>query len=172
MKSFLSKSRNSPPKSEKIALCHLCNIWIYVTHNPHSTISFLIEFPFLKIPFPSLLWLTLVPARFITRNDPRHYTASVFQSYLITEHRNKFWSIFCLWKGDSSRFVMALHTKVGLGDFILMDTINMEEFIKNLKLRCGIFFLNSGHSYSGWFIFLWNYKDPKILICANFFLND
>ena len=32
---------------------------------------------------------------------------------------------------------MALHTNVGLGDFILMDKINMEEFTKNLKLRCG-----------------------------------
>ena len=32
---------------------------------------------------------------------------------------------------------MALHTNVGLGDFILMDKINMEEFTKNLKKRCG-----------------------------------
>ena len=32
---------------------------------------------------------------------------------------------------------MALHTDVGLGDFILMDKINMEEFTKNLKIRCG-----------------------------------
>ena len=32
---------------------------------------------------------------------------------------------------------MALHTNVGLGDFILMDTINMDEFVKNLKIRCG-----------------------------------
>jgi len=30
---------------------------------------------------------------------------------------------------------MALHTKVGLGDFILMEKITMEEFVKNLKLR-------------------------------------
>ena len=32
---------------------------------------------------------------------------------------------------------MALHTNVGLGDFILLDKINMEEFTKNLKIRCG-----------------------------------
>lgn len=30
---------------------------------------------------------------------------------------------------------MALHTNVGLGDFILMEKITMEEFVKNLKLR-------------------------------------
>lgn len=30
---------------------------------------------------------------------------------------------------------MALHTNVGLGDFILMEKINLEEFVKNLKLR-------------------------------------
>ena len=33
--------------------------------------------------------------------------------------------------------IMALHTNIGLGDFILMDQINMEEFLKNLKIRCG-----------------------------------
>ena len=33
--------------------------------------------------------------------------------------------------------IMALHTNVGLGDFILMDKINMEEFVRNLKTRCG-----------------------------------
>ena len=33
--------------------------------------------------------------------------------------------------------IMALHTNVGLGDFILLDKINMEEFTKNLKIRCG-----------------------------------
>ena len=32
---------------------------------------------------------------------------------------------------------MAIHTNVGLGDFILMEKINMEEFAKNLKIRCG-----------------------------------
>ena len=32
---------------------------------------------------------------------------------------------------------MAIHTNVGLGDFILMEKINMEEFTKNLKIRCG-----------------------------------
>ena len=32
---------------------------------------------------------------------------------------------------------MAIHTNVGLGDFILMEKINMEEFSKNLKIRCG-----------------------------------
>ena len=32
---------------------------------------------------------------------------------------------------------MAIHTNVGLGDFILMEQINMEEFAKNLKIRCG-----------------------------------
>ena len=32
---------------------------------------------------------------------------------------------------------MAIHTSVGLGDFILMEKINMEEFTRNLKIRCG-----------------------------------
>ena len=32
---------------------------------------------------------------------------------------------------------MAIHTNVGLGDFILMEKINMEEFTRNLKIRCG-----------------------------------
>ena len=30
---------------------------------------------------------------------------------------------------------MALHTNVGLGDFILMEKINMDEFVKNLRVR-------------------------------------
>ena len=31
---------------------------------------------------------------------------------------------------------MALHTATGLGDFILLDKINMEAFTHNLKIRC------------------------------------
>jgi hypothetical protein len=30
---------------------------------------------------------------------------------------------------------MALHTNVGLGDFVLMDKIDMVQFVKNLKIR-------------------------------------
>ena len=30
---------------------------------------------------------------------------------------------------------MALHTTVGLGDFILMEKITMEAFVRNLKMR-------------------------------------
>jgi hypothetical protein len=30
---------------------------------------------------------------------------------------------------------MALHTNVGLGDFVLMEKIDMAQFIKNLKIR-------------------------------------
>ena len=41
------------------------------------------------------------------------------------------------WPGHQAQWAntMALHTNVGLGDFILMDKITMEEFVKNLKLR-------------------------------------
>ena len=31
---------------------------------------------------------------------------------------------------------MALHTDIGLGDFVLMDKIDMAQFVKNLKIRC------------------------------------
>ena len=30
---------------------------------------------------------------------------------------------------------MALHTTTGLGDFVLMDSINMKQFVDNLKIR-------------------------------------
>ena len=30
---------------------------------------------------------------------------------------------------------MALHTNVGLGDFVLMDDISMNPFLQNLKIR-------------------------------------
>jgi hypothetical protein len=30
---------------------------------------------------------------------------------------------------------MALHTNVGLGDFVLMEKIDMAQFVKNLKIR-------------------------------------
>ena len=30
---------------------------------------------------------------------------------------------------------MALHSSVGLGDFILMEKITMEQFVKNLRIR-------------------------------------
>jgi hypothetical protein len=37
---------------------------------------------------------------------------------------------------------MALHTNVGLGDFVLMDDISMEPFLQNLKKRSVFFIFN------------------------------
>ena len=30
---------------------------------------------------------------------------------------------------------MAMHGETGLGDFVLMENINMDEFVNNLKIR-------------------------------------
>ena len=41
---------------------------------------------------------------------------------------------------------MALHTNVGLGDFILMEKIDMEQFIKNLKIRWAVKVIYMSHT--------------------------